>query len=83
MTDIEKHKISISVVLAVSILISAVGLGFVISDRLNTVNNSIQDVRTEMHAAIDSVKSKQTQRAYQSDLKFQKIENKLDRLAEK
>lgn len=87
MTDIEKNKVTLNLITAGSILISSIGLGFIISQKLSTINESITSVRTEMHEAIDSVKNKQTYRGYQSDLKFQKIDQeqiiineKLDRL---
>lgn len=83
MTDIERNRVSMSLITAGSIIISAIGLGFMISNKLNTINESVTSVRTEMHAAIDSVKNKQTFRSYQTDLKFQKIEDKLDMLARK
>ncbi len=83
MTDIQKSRITVSLYTAGAIIISSIGLGFVISDKLNTLNTSVQSVRVELHEAIDSVKSRQVQRGYETDLKFQKIENKLDALGKK
>lgn len=65
------------------ILIFTVSTTWAISSGLNNIKDSIVGVRSEMHIAIDSVKNKQTARSYQTDLRFQQIDDKLDRLNEK
>lgn len=78
MTQLERTNISL--ITAGSIIVSAFGLGVVVTNKLNDINDSVNSVRNEMHVAIDSVKNKQDRRSYQSDLHFQRLESKLDNL---
>lgn len=79
---VEKTNINIGWPAAIAVLIFTISTTWAISTGLHNIGERIDGVRSEMHMAIDSVKSKQTQRAYQSDMKFQKIEDKLDQISE-
>lgn len=83
MDSFERRTLHIGWPAAVSVLIFTISTTWAISTGLHTINQSVQDVRNEMHTAIDSVKNKQRDRGFETDFHFQSIENKLDRLSKK
>ncbi|MFA6087417.1 hypothetical protein [Mucilaginibacter sp.] len=84
MTTIDNKQLNgITIKIALGVLFFTVSVTWTISQGLNSINNSIGAVRTELHTAIDSVKNKQSQRAFQADLHFQQLEAKMDLLVSK
>lgn len=77
---IENTPIHIGKIAAIAVLGFTISTTWAISAGLHNINESVQAVRTEMHVAVDSIKSKQQTRGFETDLHFARIEAKLDRL---
>lgn len=77
---IEDRTVHIGWQALVGILVFTASTTWAISNGLHNINESVKDVRSEMHVAIDSVKNKQLIRSVQSDNHFQRIEDKLDQI---
>jgi len=84
MTNIDNQQIKgLTIKAAIAVIIFTSSVTWAISSGLNKINSSINDVRQEMHAGIDSVKNKQMIRTIQSDAHFERIELKIDQLAKR